>query len=148
MPEITTTIEIDDSADHVWEILTDFERYAEWNPRTRIDGSPTVGSVLEVSPGPDAGRIPTFRPRVLVADGRELRWLGHLYVRGLFDGEHRFTIEELPDDRSRLVHSERFTGLLAGGLLRLIGRDTEAGFEAVNAALRDRAESTADRAAD
>jgi hypothetical protein len=41
------------------------------------------------------GRRPTtFRPRVLEAEpARRLRWLGHLLVPGLFDGEHRFTIE-------------------------------------------------------
>jgi len=36
----------------------------------------------------------TFRPTILKAEpNRELRWLGHLLVPGLFDGEHIFTIE-------------------------------------------------------
>ena len=44
----------------------------------------------------------TFKPRVLNAEPeRELRWLGHLLVPGLFDGEHSFTIEPLQENRVR-----------------------------------------------
>lgn len=143
MHEIHTTIDIEAPADTVWQVLTDFESYGEWNPRTRIEGEPAVGSRLVVSPGPEAPSMPTFRPRVLAADGRELRWLGHLYVRGLFDGEHRFLVEDLGEGRSRLTQSEQFGGLLAGLLLRRYGETTEEGFEATNAALGARAESVA-----
>jgi hypothetical protein len=145
MREITTTVDIDAPAETVWDVLADFGRYPEWNPRTRIEGVAESGARLRVSPAPDAPRMPTFRPAVRRADGRELRWLGHLYVRGLFDGDHRFRIEAVDDDRSRLVQSERFAGLLAGPILRRYGRDTEEGFAAVNAALKERAESIAAR---
>jgi hypothetical protein len=85
--------------------------------------------------------MPTFRPTVLRADGSELRWLGHLYVRGLFDGDHRFAVEDLGEGRSRLTQSESFRGLLVRPIMRLYGADTESGFEAVNAALKARAEA-------
>ena len=143
MNEIHTSIEIDASAETVWSVLTEFGAYPEWNPYTRIEGEARVGERLRVSPGPDAGRAPTFRPRVLVADGRELRWLGHLYVSGLFDGEHSFVIEELEEGRSRLVQSEEFSGLLAGPIMRFVGEDTETNFRGVNEALAARAESLA-----
>jgi len=111
MSEITTSIEIDAPAETVWAVLTDFDRYDEWNPYTRIEGDPIEGTILRVAPGPDAGRMPTFRPRVLsVIPNQELRWLGHLYVRGLFDGEHRFRIESIDEDRSRLIQDETFSG--------------------------------------
>ena len=43
-----------------------------------------------------------FKPRVLKAEpNRELRWLGHLGIPGLFDGEHIFTIEPLDQERVR-----------------------------------------------
>jgi len=139
--EIFTTVDIDASPETVWSVLTDFDAYPAWNPRTRITGTAETGERLVVAPGPDAAGMPTFRPRVLRAEApAELRWLGHLYVRGLFDGEHVFTIEDLGDGRSRLVQSETFGGLLARPLLRLYGDDTEAGFDAVNAALEARAE--------
>jgi hypothetical protein len=157
MDHIHTTIDIDAPAETVWAVLTDFTAYPEWNPRTRITGEAAVGERLTVAPGPEAEGMPTFRPRVLAAgsvehdashddgasDAYELRWLGHLYVRGLFDGEHSFLVEAVDDDRSRLTQSESFSGLLAGLLLRRYGADTEAGFHDVNAALKARAEAVA-----
>ncbi len=142
MSEITTSIEIDAPAETVWAVLTDFDRYDEWNPYTRIEGDPIEGTILRVAPGPDAGRMPTFRPRVLsVIPNQELRWLGHLYVRGLFDGEHRFRIESLDGDRSRLIQDETFSGILVGPINRRYGEGTEQNFHGVNAALKERAES-------
>ena len=53
----------------------------------------------------------TFRPTVLkVEPNREFRWLGHLLVPGLFDGEHSFTIEPLGESRVRFTQREIFTG--------------------------------------
>ena len=143
MKELVTAVEVDAPVATVWDVLVDFERYPEWNPRTRITGTPAEGERLVVAPGPEAEGMPTFRPRVLQADGTELRWLGHLYVRGLFDGEHRFVVEDLGEGRSRFVQSESFGGLLVRPIMRLYGEDTRAGFEAVNAALKARAEAVA-----
>jgi hypothetical protein len=82
-----------------------------------------------------------FRPRILAAaPARELRWLGHLGVPGLFDGEHGFRIEPLGPDRVRFVQEERFAGLLAPLVLRFVERGTRQGFEAMNRALKARAE--------
>lgn len=86
--------------------------------------------------------MPTFHPRILLADpDHKLAWLGHLFIPGLYDGKHRFAIEDLGDGRSRLVQSERFSGLLVGPINRRFGEETEAGFHATNAALKGRAES-------
>lgn len=143
MHEITTTIDIDAPSDTVWRVLTDFAAYPEWNSRSRIEGTAREGERLVVTPGPDAEGMPTFKPRVLRAADGELRWLGHLFVRGLFDGEHVFRIESLDESRSRMVQSETFTGLLVGPLMRRYGTDTENGFRLVNESLKTRAESFA-----
>jgi hypothetical protein len=145
---IRTEITIDAPAETVWSVLTDFAAYPEWNGYTRIEGAAREGARLAVSPGPEAGRMPTFRPEVLRAgptseDDFELAWLGHLYIRGLFDGEHSFRVEAVDAERSQLVQSESFSGVLAGLLLRFVGDDTASNFEAVNAALKARAESLA-----
>ena len=148
---IHTEIEIDAPADVVWAVLTAFDTYPEWNGYTRIEGEAREGARLAVSAGPEAGRMPTFRPEVLRAardgDEYELAWLGHLWVRGLFDGEHSFRVEALDDACSRLVQSESFSGLLVGPVLRLYGADTESNFRAVNEAVKARAESLAVAAA-
>lgn len=142
MRAIGHSIEIDAPPDRVWAVLSDTASYPDWNPFIRrLEGELREGARLEVEIEPPGGRAMTFKPTVTAADaGRELRWLGHLLVRGLFDGEHRFQIEDLGDGRSRLTQSERFSGLLVrpfGGTLR----KTERGFEAMNRALKERAEA-------
>ena len=141
MKQISRETQIEAAPERVWSVLTDFGAYRQWNPFIRsISGEPKVGTTLDV-------RINKmrFRPTVLTVEPpRELRWLGKLLVRGLFDGEHRFEIEPLAPDRMRLRQSERFTGLLVPLLWPLMGKSTEQGFEAMNASLKQRAEAGPD----
>jgi hypothetical protein len=120
MKELRTEIEIQAPAERIWKLLTDFAGFPRWNPFIRrVKGDLRVGNRLEVRLQPSGTRGMIFRPMVLsVEPGRELRWLGHLLVPGLFDGEHRFTIEPLGADRVRFTQSERFTGLLVPVLSR------------------------------
>ena len=143
MNSIETTIDIDAPAETVWNVLTDFAAYPEWNEYSHVTGRAVEGERLTVAPGPAVGQMPTFKPRVLRADGTSLVWLGHLFVRGLFDGEHAFRIEERGPDASRLVQSETFSGILAGLVLSRYGDQTEANFHGVNEALKARAEALA-----
>ena len=140
--DLVTEIDIEAPADRVWQILTDFASYPSWNPFVRkIEGPVQEGAQLEVALQPPGRGPSTFRPKIVkVVPGRELRWLGHLGVSGLFDGEHRFQIEPLDGSRVRFVHAERFDGLLASPLLRSIGESTRQGFQAMNEALKSRAE--------
>jgi hypothetical protein len=139
---ISHTVEIDAAPEAVWRELADTAAYPDWNPFVRrIEGDLEESGRLEVDIAPPGGRAMTFKPTVLAArPGRELRWLGHLLVRGLFDGEHSFEIEPLGSGRSRLTQAERFSGLLvrpfAGNLEK-----TRRGFEEMNLALKARAEA-------
>ena len=141
-PQLHTEIAIEATAERVWEILTDFAAYPAWNAFIPcISGSGTVGSRLDLQMRPPGGRSMQLRPTVLAAaPSQELRWLGQLGVPGLFDGEHRFRIEPLGTKRVRFVQEERFTGLLAPLVLRFIESGTRRGFEAMNQALKVRAE--------
>ena len=83
----------------------------------------------------------TFRPTFLVAEpNRELRWLGHFWLPGLFDGEHSFSIEPLADRRVRFIQRERFKGLLVPFLSKMLDGDISRGFNEMNRALKLRAE--------
>ena len=142
MRELRTEIEIDAPPEQVWQVLTDFGPYPEWNPFIRlIEGEPQVGSRLKVRIEPPGGRAMTFRPTVQAAEtARELRWLGRLFLPGLVDGEHRLALEQLEGGRSRFIQSERFSGLLVGLLAGTL-RATERGFEEMNEALKSRVEA-------
>ncbi len=143
MYEITTEMIIDAPAQRVWNVIIDFAQYPAWNPFIpKIEGAPTPGSRLKVAIRPPGGQGMTFKPVVLKADpNRELRWLGHLLLPGIFDGEHYFMIEPVSESRIRFVHGERFKGILVALIKSSLEGGTRAGFEAMNKALKARAET-------
>jgi hypothetical protein len=145
MKELHAEIDIAAPAAIVWEILSRLEDYEAWNPFIReAVGVLTVGERLTLRIEPPGGRGMTFRPRVLVVEpGRELRWIGRLGMRGVFDGEHSFELEPVAADRVRFSQHERFRGVLAGPLLRRFGAATLMGFRNMNDALKVRAEARA-----
>jgi hypothetical protein len=142
MKELCSEIEIQASAERVWQLLTDFAGFPQWNPFIRrAIGKVKMGERLEVTIQPSGAQGMTFKPTVLKAEpNRELRWLGRLVLPGLFDGEHSFTIEPRGENRVRFVQREIFTGLLVPLLARGLDTDTRRGFEEMNRALKVRAE--------
>lgn len=144
MQQVETEIEIAAAPEAVWRVLTDFAAYPEWNPFIRsIEGSAQVGAQLTVRIGREDTKPMTFRPRVLAADAnRELRWLGRMFVPGLFDGTHAFVLESA-DGGTRLRHCETFRGFAAWLMPAGTYDDIRAGFEDMNAALKTRAEAAA-----
>jgi len=143
MKELHSQIEINASAERVWRLLTDFASYPQWNPFIRrISGEPTTGERLQVRLEPPESRGITLRPKVLDAEpNHQLRWLGHLFVPSLFDGEHSFVIQPLGEDRVRFVQREAFRGLLVPLFARSLDNSTLRGFEEMNQALKERAEA-------
>jgi hypothetical protein len=128
----------------VWHVLTDFGAYPEWNPFIRsIEGDARNGGKLTVRIEPPGGKAMTFKPAVLAAEpNRELRWLGHFLIPGLFDGEHTLRVEPIDERRSRFIQKERFKGILVP-LFKSALDKTEVGFEQMNAALEKQAEAAA-----
>ncbi len=144
MKELTAEVEIEAPAEHVWQVLTDFAKFPEWNPFIRqLSGEARTGGRLEVRIGASGTRPMSFSPKVLnIEPNRELRWLGRLRIPGLFNGEHSFTIEPLDEKRVRFIQHERFTGLLVPLMGKSLDRDAKRGFEEMNRALKERAEQT------
>ncbi len=142
MKELHSEIEIQATDETVWQILTDFSRFPQWNPFIRrAVGEPKTGAKLQVYIQPSGASGMTFRPTVLKAEPkRELRWLGQLLIPGLFDGEHILTIEPLTENCVRFTQREIFTGILVPLLARGLDTDTRRGFEEMNRALKARAE--------
>ena len=142
MRTLHTEIGILAPAERVWAIVIDTDRWAEWSPFAKASGRFAVGERVKVVLTPP-GKLPmTFNPTVVrLEPGRELRWLGHLGIRGLFDGEHGFRV--VPEDvgRCRFEHFETFTGILSTPVMWMVGEATRQGFEAMNRALKRRAES-------
>ena len=140
--QLHTEIEIDASPETVWSVLTDLAAYPEWNPFiTSAKGEVAEGARLVNRLEPPGGKAMTFKPTVTEVDEqRVFEWLGRFAVPGAFDGRHRF--ELVPNGHgTRLIHSEHFSGVLVPLLRKSLDTHTAAGFEAMNHALRDRAEA-------
>ena len=141
MRVLETHIDIDAGAEAVWAVLTDFAAFGEWNPFiTSIDGPTTPGSRLEVTIHPPDGKPITLRPTVEVSEpNRRFAWLGHLGVRGVFDGAHEFILESNGHGGTSFTQRETFRGVLVP-LVGSVLRKTQRGFDAMNVALKARAE--------
>lgn len=143
MRHISTFIDIEAPPRRVWAVLMDFAAYADWNPFVRhIAGSPSPGSRLRVTIQPQGARPMSFAPEVLACEPeREFRWRGKVLVGGVFDGEHALRLVESAAGSCRFVHEETFSGVLVPVLMRgALRTRTEAGFNAMNRALKLRAE--------
>jgi hypothetical protein len=142
---IRSAIEIRAPVEVVWEVLTDFPSYPDWNPLVRrLNGKPRVGGRVTILSQPPGGRALAFAPVVLAwAPPHELRWRSTLVSRRLFSGEHGFRLEALDGGRVRFVQDETLTGVLVPLYSRIRLPQTRLGFEEMNQRLRDRAERRA-----
>jgi hypothetical protein len=140
--ELVSSIDIAAPAERVWEVLVDFAAFPAWNPFiTQAEGLLEVGGRLTLRMQPVGGSAIKLRPTVVeMVDGQRLRWKGRLGVRGLFDADHQFIVEPHGAAGSRLVQQEQFSGLLVPFFQRSLDRGTLPAFQAMNAALKDRAE--------
>jgi hypothetical protein len=142
--ELHTELHIQASPAEVWAVLTDFVHYPDWNPFVRsLTGEVSVGQRVTIQVGPPDGQVMTFRPRIRAFEkNKELRWLGSLWFRGLFDGEHCFELIGQSDGSTTLRHGEKFGGVLVPLMKKQLDTDTRKGFEALNQRIKERAERT------
>ena len=144
MIEITASYDIDASPEAVWSVLTDLEQFHLWNPFIRnASGSTELGGTVHVRVQSSL-RVPLgFRARVYDREpNRRLRWRGYVAAPWLAFGDHSFTIEPIGEHRARLVQRETFTGILPWLVRRLLARETQRGFDAMNRALAEQVRST------
>ncbi len=138
--QVTADIWISATPSDTWRVLTTTAAFPAWNPFIRrLEGDLVAGRRIAIQLG-DGDDATSFHPRLLmVAPERELRWRGGFWPGGIFDGEHSF--EMAPDaSGTRLVQSERFSGLLVGPLTRDIIAETRQQITAMNQALKARVE--------
>jgi hypothetical protein len=142
MKTIRTEILINASAEKIWQVLIDFEKYPEWNPFIKkISGEKRPGGQMRVVIQPQGQKGMEFTPVIQKYEtNAELQWLGHLWITGLFDGRHSFKLVPIDQSRTLFIHSEQFTGLLVGMLWKSLQSPTLGGFEQMNQALKSRAE--------
>ncbi len=140
--EITSEILIQASPEKVWSILTNFASYPEWNPFIKsITGEVKVGRKICARIEPPQAKGMTFKPNILVYDlHKEFRWIGHLIIPGLFDGEHIFELIDNKNGSTTFIQREKFKGVLVPLFKKMLDVNTVNGFNQMNEALKKMAE--------
>ena len=140
MPVVHVETEIEASATDIWDVLTDFETYEEWNPvfveaHGEAKQNARIWMRVEPSGGPDRDWVMRITEH---DEPRRLEWVGTLLAPFVFRGLHAFELEPLEGDRTLVANHERMNGLLS----RFIDIEQfHEEYEAVNEALKQRVES-------
>ena len=140
--EIKTEILIHATPEKVWSILTNFDNYPNWNPFIKsINGEVKVGNTITARIEPPEANGMTFKPKILSYDvNKELSWLGHLIIPGLFDGQHKFELIDNGNGTTTFIQSEKFKGILVPLFKKMLDINTINGFDAMNKKLKELAE--------
>ena len=142
--QLHSDIEIEAPPAVVWSALTDLDSYADWNPFVvSSQGSVAVGEKLTNRMQQPGSKAITIRPKVTeVETERVFEWLGHIGFPGVFDARHRFEIEPTSTG-SHFTQTEAFNGVLVRFMKKSLDTKTVQAFEAMNSALKTRAETQA-----
>ncbi len=140
-----STFPIAATAEVVWAILIDFDRWKEWNPSVpAISGDAQLGSTVKLTlamPGRPSAKVKATLTEVVPE--RRLCWHGNVGGDWLFAGTREFVLDSQPDGAVLLTHVEVVTGLLFPVFRAVMGPAIQQHHEDLNEALKQRAEGQA-----
>ncbi len=93
---IKTEIIINAPINDVWNAFRDFSSHSKWNTFLRIHGDGLkIGQSFKVNFLED-GKVKMSMTPTLLEDNtqKSFEWIGHLLIKGLFDGHHKFLFDE------------------------------------------------------
>jgi hypothetical protein len=140
---VGTRVDVSAPVGVLWEVLTDFDAYSQWNPFTPS----AQGKLMVREPVRLRVQIPGHRALWQtewinrVEPGRCLYWGTHFGHRALLTANRSQEVESISESRSRYTTADRFSGLLVPLVFAIFGRGLEEGFESVGLALKERCEA-------
>ncbi len=142
MKEVITEIEINASISKTWEVFSAFSEYHKWNPFIKsISGDVNPGNTIIVILQQPGMKPMKMKPKVIsFKKEEELVWIGHLFILGIFDGEHSFRFIKNKDGSTKFIQKELFKGLIVPMLNRMLDKNTKNGFELMNEKLKHEVE--------
>jgi uncharacterized protein YndB with AHSA1/START domain len=148
MPRYCEERVIDAPAATVFDVITDLDAYAQWNPWiVKASGTPDEGATIRVK-SLVGGRKLRVEHRILRSQRpREFRWCDLGWFTKLAYGERARWLSERPDGRVGYKVELSITGVAAALVGAVLGRSLAGGLRAETDALKARAESLARRAA-
>lgn len=137
MKDYHTRMDYEASTQKVWEALTDFDNYQEWNPLvSKITGNLTEGGIIYTTIVPLEN---TFAAKLLsFKANEEIVWQGKLVARFLLAGKHYYRLKSNGPNLTTLEHGEYFTGLLSHLISKKRLKKMENAFVEHNLALKKR----------
>lgn len=127
---IESSIIIDAPLEIVWQAFMNFEEHARWNHFLRIpNGDKRVGERISVDfLSGDIVKM-TMKPTVIkIQENKSFEWLGHLGIKGIFDGHHQFIFEDMGQGQTKFIQGENFSGLLIRFVMKSIIEPTAIDF--------------------
>ena len=143
MRELRTEIQISAPIDQVWQVLTDFDHWKDWNPMVnQASGSATLGSRLNITMcGSDAKDAMKYQPAILeVNPPRSLRWRATMMSGLMFTNDRVFELKE-KNGGTVLVNKEEFSGLMVPLFWSKMNLFVVPMLEKMNKALKDKLEA-------
>ena len=142
--ELYTEIEIQATADRVWQHLTDLDDFHLWNPFiTSVQGTIGLGEKVQIHVQlPQGKNLNSQTTIVQVEPKHKLSWRGQLIIPGLLDIVHSFTIDPIDENSVRFSQRKNFSGLIVPLLAKALNTKVIHGFELMDRALKVRAESS------
>ena len=129
-------------AELIWEIVHDLHLWEEWNPTyTRASGVIRIGEPLSLDLALPGQPVQEIRPRVLEwVPNEQLHWQLRL-MGGMIKTVRYIEITTLSEAGCIVDNGEIFGGLMGPSLGKRMGRSVRQGFQAMNEALKARAEA-------
>ena len=137
-----TTFRIAAVAGTVWAVLTDFERYGEWNASLpSISGELRSGAEVALTLGMPGRPSPKVTARLSQVEPlQRLTWDGNAGADWPVAGHREFVIEQLPDGSVLFTHVEDVRGALFPVFRVVMGSAIQRSHDAFNEALKARSE--------
>lgn len=143
MKIVRTEIVIDAAPQTIWSILDDIELYPDWNRvLPQVSGRTTVGSHIDAVICFTGAEPQPFSPKLIrIVGAREFRWVSEIPGETISRAEHYFILTPRPDGKTHVEHCEEFDGPFADTMWAMVGHIAPADYEALNQALKARAEA-------
>ena len=142
MRELRTEIQISAPIERVWEVITDFDHWKDWNPAARASGNGSVGSKLSVTICKDGKDGAKYKPVVLEATPpKNLRWRATMMAGFFFKNDRVFELSEM-NDGTQLIHREEYSGFMVAMMWKKLEAFALPNLEEMNKALKDKLEGS------
>ena len=129
-------------AEVIWEIVHDLSRWHEWNPTyIQAEGQIRIGETLTMTLALPGEPHQVIKPKVLEwVPNEQLHWR-LTFMGGLIKTLRYVEITPLSEAGCIVDNGEIFGGLMGSSLGKRMGRVVRRGFQAMNVALKERAEA-------